>query len=834
MAREKSVSVRFTAIGGEAVKAEMRGIGVVGKQAMQDVASSTRPASASLDEISATVARARDQLEQMAARAAAAASTLRASGAAATPMVEQINRLTGVTPAIGQTTAEFLRQGQALDDLRAKFNPVFGVIRQYRQSVSEVKAAHFEGAISADEMGAAIDALRTKALASITAIKGLTAAKSEAARAAEQAAQAQMREAQRLDDLRAKYNPVYAATRQYRAALADLTQLKAAGAITSHEYSAALEMQAERMRAMIAAAAGADNAMQQVSRSSRGATLRMQQMFFQVNDIGVSLAGGMNPFVVMAQQGTQIAQIYGFGNGGVTGIFRDLGGLVSKLPGPLKIAAVGIAAGAAAIAGLQHEINEVSGVTVTFGDTALAVWQIIRDGVWTWIKPAADKISEWFSAAWDKVVAGVKWVGNGIINGIRVAVDGVGTAIGMVPALFSAAFNQAVSNVMSKMHDLVWWVAYAVNGIAETFNQTFGTSLATDSLSGVIGQLDAASGTYFQAAQAARDSAVADWDGFNQRAAETLASDPMGDLFGSIRGRAEENARNREASEADGAGGGSGGGAAAQASAVSQLVEQLQRELIVLRETDPLKKKMLEYSDQLAGATDAERQAVFGLVQELDRAQFGWEAVGRALAEYAQESKRLGDDIGAAMVNAFTSAEDAFREFVKTGKADFKGLVQALLADLATLAFRSAVLGPIAGALGVAFGSGGSGLATVLHGGGMVGQAGTLRPVSAMAFAAAPRLHSGGWPGLRHDEVPAILQRGERVLSRGEVAQSARRASRETVEVVVTLDESTGRLGAFVRREAGGVAQAVVGAYNTHMLPQRIQQIGADTRVRGR
>ena len=42
--------------------------------------------------------------------------------------------------------------------------------------------------------------------------------------------------------------------------------------------------------------------------------------------------------------------------------------------------------------------------------------------------------------------------------------------------------------------------------------------------------------------------------------------------------------------------------------------------------------------------------------------------------------------------------------------------------------------------------------------------------VPALAFAGAPRMHSGGWAGLRPDEVPAILQRGERVLSRREAA----------------------------------------------------------------
>lgn len=50
------------------------------------------------------------------------------------------------------------------------------------------------------------------------------------------------------------------------------------------------------------------------------------------------------------------------------------------------------------------------------------------------------------------------------------------------------------------------------------------------------------------------------------------------------------------------------------------------------------------------------------------------------------------------------------------------------------------------------------------------------------------------------------------------------------VEVVVTMDESTGKLGAFVRREAGGVAQAVVGAYDTQALPLRLKKVSADNR----
>jgi hypothetical protein len=46
-------------------------------------------------------------------------------------------------------------------------------------------------------------------------------------------------------------------------------------------------------------------------------------------------------------------------------------------------------------------------------------------------------------------------------------------------------------------------------------------------------------------------------------------------------------------------------------------------------------------------------------------------------------------------------------------------------------------------------------------------------------------MHSGGTLGLRHDEVPAILQRGERVLSRREVrAEDAQGRDREPAPTV--------------------------------------------------
>ncbi|MDP5308433.1 phage tail tape measure C-terminal domain-containing protein [Paracoccus spongiarum] len=146
----------------------------------------------------------------------------------------------------------------------------------------------------------------------------------------------------------------------------------------------------------------------------------------------------------------------------------------------------------------------------------------------------------------------------------------------------------------------------------------------------------------------------------------------------------------------------------------------------------------------------------------------GWKAVSEALSDYAKKAKDIGADIGQALVGAFQSAENAVGEFVKTGKLDFRDLVTSLLADLSKLAARRFLLGPIAGALSGALGGAGGIFASIMHTGGLVGATGAGRMFPALTFAGAPRMHSGGMVGLRHDEVPAILQRGERVLSRRE------------------------------------------------------------------
>jgi hypothetical protein len=177
-----------------------------------------------------------------------------------------------------------------------------------------------------------------------------------------------------------------------------------------------------------------------------------------------------------------------------------------------------------------------------------------------------------------------------------------------------------------------------------------------------------------------------------------------------------------------------------------------------------------------------------------ERIVTGWRAVSDALRIYATEALNWGKGLGETLTGAFSGAESAFRSFVETGKLDFKGLVRSILADLAVLAFRRAVLGPLANALSGIFGGGGTIAAAVSHAGGMVGLSGHSRAVPAAVFAAAPRLHAGGWAGLRPDEVPTILQRGERVLNRREAVAYGRGSSLDG-GVTVTIDARGAQMG---------------------------------------
>lgn len=131
-----------------------------------------------------------------------------------------------------------------------------------------------------------------------------------------------------------------------------------------------------------------------------------------------------------------------------------------------------------------------------------------------------------------------------------------------------------------------------------------------------------------------------------------------------------------------------------------------------------------------------------------------WEKENKALLESAR--------------TVTAGLEDAFGQWIETGKLDVKEMVRSMLVDLAKLQFRRGVIEPLVGggdkAGGGLLGSLLRGQGFQFHGGGTVGSGGKPMMVNPALWMGAPRLHDG----LMSDEYRAILQKGETVIPKGQ------------------------------------------------------------------
>lgn len=199
---------------------------------------------------------------------------------------------------------------------------------------------------------------------------------------------------------------------------------------------------------------------------------------------------------------------------------------------------------------------------------------------------------------------------------------------------------------------------------------------------------------------------------------------------------------------------------AAQVEAGQVMPHEAERQLQALREQSIA--QLQAYREQLAALYETS-----GDPEVLRQLQ----AVDTEIARVAANMGRLRQQIADQAINSLTtfftdlatgakSAGEALRDFV----LDFaRGMAQIAAKALATYAVLQ-MLDAIYPGLGRATAAMS---ASVHHAGGVAGS-GPTRRVDPLIFAAAPRFHSGGLPGLRPDEVPAILQRGEEVLSKGD------------------------------------------------------------------
>lgn len=119
------------------------------------------------------------------------------------------------------------------------------------------------------------------------------------------------------------------------------------------------------------AAAGIKNVGAVTADAGKLARFEIINLSRQIQDVGVSLIGGQSPFTVLAQQGSQIADIFGSSRSGtVGGAFKQIAGGIVSVITPMRLLAVGtVAAGVAAAA----SINSWKNYALQLDDTARSV-----------------------------------------------------------------------------------------------------------------------------------------------------------------------------------------------------------------------------------------------------------------------------------------------------------------------------------------------------------------------------------------------------------------------------------------------------------------------------
>ena len=152
-------------------------------------------------------------------------------------------------------------------------------------------------------------------------------------------------------------------------------------------------------------------------------------------------------------------------------------------------------------------------------------------------------------------------------------------------------------------------------------------------------------------------------------------------------------------------------------------------------------------------------------VQALDKLAAGrrnFTAFTVQIKQWTNDASNLFQNLGQVATRALDGISQSLTDMVMEGKMDFASLSKSIISDLMQMMIRFHMARMMM-AMFPSMSVGNSISALVMHGGGIVGETSSSRYVSTGLFAGAPRLHGG----LKSDEFPAILQKGEEVVPKG-------------------------------------------------------------------
>ncbi len=221
---------------------------------------------------------------------------------------------------------------------------------------------------------------------------------------------------------------------------------------------------------------GAGNGMQQVANRTKLASHEVTNLAFQFQDLGVQLAGGANPLVAIAQQGSQVSGIMMQSGMSV----RQFGSAILSVIGnaskalllnPIFLGIAG-AVGAVSLAlnFMGDDIKKATGQTVTAGDIMLGTFDVIRDGIKNQVSAAFEAMGYDVGDVWDNVVKYTRKAVNIIIGIATLTPRTIIEAFKVMPAAIGDVFFSSVNLAIKAINSIVEKSVAAINAFINLVN----------------------------------------------------------------------------------------------------------------------------------------------------------------------------------------------------------------------------------------------------------------------------------------------------------------------------------------------------------------------------
>lgn len=224
----------------------------------------------------------------------------------------------------------------------------------------------------------------------------------------------------------------------------------------------------------------------QYSRAQRQVTAANANIIAQIQDIGVSLAGGQNPLLVMIQQGSQLSYIASTMEGGMKALIATTGRMllawapVIAVLGAVWAALDEVSDKLTEDAGLKEyiktlgltdkEVKKLKDTHVTIGDVIKATWQVLSENVLATMGFTTDEIKTFWNDTADKILKFMKYAFIGI-GALTVAlIRTIAAVVVNIGKIFYNAGIAAKNLFMIGIQALANLVIDAFNGIGGAVN----------------------------------------------------------------------------------------------------------------------------------------------------------------------------------------------------------------------------------------------------------------------------------------------------------------------------------------------------------------------------